>query len=201
MKHCLNSHLEGDDLKCTECEKGYAINTATNQFVESDNCFEVDDNGKCTSCNNKVNIYIRANQKGKCVFDTCKKYDEDGVCKKCNDYFYLNIKKKCSYIKIPFCKKLAEENENECEDTSYFLKGKDSSEYEIAKEEYLSRCEHKNGDICDICESGYEVDSSGKKCVLIGCEELKSLPQNVNFVKMGIFLSMMNLDVCQYQKH
>ena len=150
---------------------------------------KVDENGKCTRCNNKVNIYIRANQEGECVFDTCKKYNEDGVCKKCNNYFYLNDEKKCSYIKIPYCKKLDEGNENECGDTSSFLNGRPPEEYEIAKEEYLLRCDYRNDDeTCSICESGYEVDSSGKKCVLIGCDELVSPSSKCEFCENGYIL-------------
>ena len=32
VAHCLYSHFEGDDLKCIECENGYAIITATNSL-------------------------------------------------------------------------------------------------------------------------------------------------------------------------
>ena len=67
---------------------------------------KVDENGKCTGCNNKVNIYIRANQEGECVFDTCKKYNEDGVCKKCNNYFYLNDEKNAVISKFLIVKNL-----------------------------------------------------------------------------------------------
>lgn len=125
VEHCWYSHLEGDGLKCTECEKGFALNKATNQCFESENCLKVDGDGKCTGCNNKVNIYIQANQEGECVFDTCKKYNDDGECTECSDYFYLNDKGKCSYIQIPYCKKLKKEDQKKCDDTSYFLKGKE----------------------------------------------------------------------------
>ena len=144
--------------------------------------------GKCTGCD-KDDEYLHANQEGKCVFDTCKKYNEDWECKECNDYFYLDDEGNRKYIEIPYCQELKDDNKNECDDTASFLDGHDPEDYLTAKEEYLTRCEYEddNGK-CTICQNGYEVDSTGNKCVLIGCEELEEPSSKCEFCENGYIL-------------
>ena len=133
---------------------------------------------------------MHANQEGKCVIDFCEEYNEDGECTKCNNYFYLNGDGNCKYIEIPYCEKVEEDNKNECRDTCYFLKDHDPEEYEIAKEEYLTRCYRKNEDgSCAECDyGGYEVDSTGQSCILIGCEELENPSSRCEFCEYGYIL-------------
>ena len=70
-----------------------------------------------------------------------------------------------------------------CDDTSNFLKDRDPAEYEIAKQEYLLRCYRKNNDgSCAECDYGdYEIDSTGQKCILTGCEALEEPSSKCEF--------------------
>ena len=190
VEHCANSELVEDNLVCHNCEEGYAINSAINKCIEFPKCTDVDADGKCIKCDDDDNEYLHPNQEGNCVFDICEKYNDEWECTKCADYFYLNNEGKCKYIEIPYCKKLDEENKNQCDDTSNFLKDRDPAEYEIAKQEYLTRCNRKNDDgSCAVCDDGdYEIDSTGKKCILTGCEALEEPSSKCEFCEHGYIL-------------
>ena len=191
VDHCQRDELDDDgNIICTYCQKGYAVNMATNECVAFPHCEEVDSDGKCIECDTDDNDYLHANQEGKCVIDFCEEYNEDGECTKCNDYFYLDDEGNCKYIEIPYCEKVVEDYKNVCKDTCYFLKEHDSEEYEIAKEEYLTRCNRKNEDgTCIECNyGGYEVDSTGKSWTLIGCEELEKPSSRCEYCEYGYIL-------------
>ena len=191
VEHCQSSDIDDNgNIKCTYCQKGYAVNSATNECVPFPHCEEVDSDGKCIECDTDDNSYLHANQEGKCVIDFCKEYNEDLECTECNDYFYLDDDGKCKYIEIPYCEEVEEDNKNKCKDTDYFLKDHDPEDYLVAKEEYLTRCYRKNKDgTCAECNyEDYEVDSTGKSCTLIGCEELEQPSSRCEYCEHGYIL-------------
>ena len=173
VEHCIYSNSYNE---CTECEDGfyYAKNNKTCKIAEGDfeNCKSGYDYKSCEKC--KDDYYLNKND-SLCYsnkeidnFYKCAETDFSGKqCAKCVENYYLGDKdNKCSLIKS--CER--SENENKCiECSEYFCldikTGKCEYNDEIEAEDkiFYYKCKKTNeeGNACEICIEGYELNENG----------------------------------------
>ena len=175
IEHCIYS---GGLFECEECEDGYYYSMHSKECLKSEGNFEnckistfVED--QCSLCKdnyylNKTDYlcYDNTDKEGK--FYKCDFTDYNGdKCDKCIKGYYLSSgDEKC--ITVSNCKYSKNENEcNVCDDT-YCLDVKNkicvSNDYLQNKtQKIFLACNRTNeeGDKCELCLVGYEVDKNG----------------------------------------
>ena len=185
VEHCIYS---GGLFECEECEDGYYFSMHNRTCVKSElnfkNCkisFFVEN--QCSLC--KDNFYLNktdylcydnTNPEGK--FYHCEYTDYNGEkCDKCKQGFFLTSgDEKC--IKVSNCKYSKNENEcNVCND-EFCL---DVKKQKCIINDYINNDEQKiyiacnrtneEGNKCELCLDGYEVDNNGLCVNNERCEE------------------------------
>jgi hypothetical protein len=180
IDHCYYEYNE----KCTNCEDGYAVSSDGQKCISFKNCLKLaEGDQKCSECQYRFLL----NSNGQCERSTCSEM-EGGVCISCQPGYYLK-EKQCYKITLPYCQKLSDSNENECEECLKILSssnGKCVAPEKIikgcAKYDTKGKCTEcaddytfKNGncdfnscsdretkiEMCGICEAGFDLDDAG----------------------------------------
>ena len=162
-EHCTRVAFE----KCSACDKGFAT-THNYLCTEDENCKVLDENNKCTSCDNTKSEFFVINKQGKCVISGCAKFSYiSDKCTGCNNYFYLK-NNECIYTDIPYCKTPTSDS---CREWAEFTKGTATLDQDIKN--YKDKCITRNDEgICTECLEGYTYNESKGKCLLNNCLEV-----------------------------
>ena len=211
VEHCIYS---GGLFECEECEDEYYFSMHTRTCIKAGlnfkNCkISVFVENQCSLC--KDNFYLNktdylcydnTNPGGK--FYHCEYTDYNGEkCDKCKQGFFLTSGDgKC--IKVSNCKYSESENEcNACDDDYCF----DVKKQKCVINDYINNDEQKiyiacnrtneEGDKCELCLEGYEVDNNGycvdnERCekkendICIKCKD-DSLVENVYYCANKVY--------------
>lgn len=185
VEHCIYS---GGLYECDECEDGFYYNIFNKTCTKSSNNFinckiSIFDEDKCSLCKNnyylnKSNYLCYDNTDKNNNFYNCEYTDYNGKkCDKCKIGYYLSSgDEKC--ISVSNCKYSKNENEcNVCDDTYCLdVKRKLCVDNDILRDGiqniYIA-CNKTNeeGDKCELCLNGYEVNEDGYCIDMERCEE------------------------------
>lgn len=175
IEHCIYS----DDLfECEECEEGYYFNLYNKACLKAEDNFNhckiaIFEKDKCSLCKddyflNKTDYLCYDNTHKNSKYYNCEFTDYNGdKCDKCKKGYYLSSgEEKC--ITVSNCKYSKNENECKvCEDTYCLdVKKKKCMHNDFLENEnqkiYIA-CNRTNdeGDKCELCLDGYEVDDNG----------------------------------------
>ena len=186
VENCLYS---GSGLyECDECKDGYYFSVYTKSCLKSTDYFQnckiaIYDGSKCGSCKNdyylnKTDYLCYDNTDKNDIYYNCEYTDYKGEkCDKCIEgYFLSSGDEKC--LTVSNCK--YSKNENECEecDDYYCLDVKnqicvDNDFLENEDQKIFIACirTNKEGDKCELCLDGYEIDENGYCVDVERCEE------------------------------
>lgn len=185
VEHCIYS---GGLYECEECEEGYYFSRTYKNCLKDDENFQhckiaIYDGSKCGECKkdyylNKTNYLCYDNTDKNNKFYKCEYTDYQGEkCAKCLEgYFFSLGDEKC--LTIDNCK--YSNNEGECIvcDDYYCLDVKnqkcvDNDFLEDENQKIFIACNrtNKEGDRCELCLDGYEVDENGYCIDVERCEE------------------------------
>ena len=186
VEHCIFS---GEGLfECDECDEGYYFSVFNKTCLKSRDNFQnckvaIYDGSKCGKCKNNYylnysNYLCYDNTDTSDHFYKCDYTDYNGEkCEKCIDGYYLTSgDEKCT--KINYCKYSI--NENECDycEEGYCLDVKkqkcfDNDFLENENQKIYIACNKTNeeGNKCEICLDGYEINENGFCVDIERCEE------------------------------
>ena len=189
IERCIYSRFND----CIECQDGYYYHSIDKKCIKSEgvqsleNCkytCKYPDSTQCCECKN--NYYLDSN-KTLCndnneegAFYKCRYADKDGEkCRECVEGYHLGSEdKKCTLNEN--CK--ISENENRClECDDYFCLDVKSGkcirneflENEKVKIYFACKKTNKEGEACEQCIEGYEVNDEGYCVNMANCEENK----------------------------
>ena len=187
-EYCIKSRF--DD--CIECKDGYYHSYLDKKCVEVGDVKELENckytclsknEIKCCEC--KDNYYLNSNQtlclnnKEDGPFYKCRYAEGDGECQQCVDGYHLGSEdKKCTLIDN--CR--ISESEKRCEECDeYFCLDKKTGkcvrneflEDENVKIYFACKNTNEEGDKCEKCINGYEVNEEGFCVNMANCEENK----------------------------
>ena len=157
IAHCYSEY----DGKCSYCEDGYAISYDGQKCISFQNCYKLaEGDQKCSECYKK----FLPNSNGQCERSTCSEM-EGGVCISCYPGYYLK-EKQCYKITLPYCQRISDSKENECEECVTGLPLLDGKC--VAPEKIIKGCRHY--DIkgkCTECDEDYTFNNAN--CDFKGC--------------------------------
>ena len=185
IEHCIYS----EDYICIECEDNYYYDQNLQKCLIAEgnftNCkYSVLDANYCERCKNdfyinETNHLCYSNKENEKFYKCAVNYANSDICDICIKGYHLGyIDKKCS--KIEGCD--ISENENKCIecDENYCLNLKtgeceDNNRIISEDEKYYYKCNKTNeeGNSCDICLDGFELNVNGLCTDNIHCSEQK----------------------------
>ena len=192
VEHCIYS---GEMYECDECEDGYYFSVNTKTCLKSEENFQnckisIFDGSKCESCKNNYYLnrtdylcYDNTDENDK--FYRCKYTDYKGeICDQCIEGYFMTSGDErcipvnnCKYSENDICKVCdngycLDVKKNECFDNDFM-----ENENQII---YIA-CNKTNeeGDKCEICLEGYEVNENGYCIDNKRCEEKGNAPNEI----------------------
>ena len=175
VEHCIYS---GGLFECEECEDGYYYSMHSKKCIKSEgkleNCkISTFIEGQCSLCKdnyylNKTDYLCYDNTEKEGKFYKCDFTDYNGEkCDKCIKGYYLSSGDE-NCITVSNCKYSKNENEcNVCDDTycldvkNNICVGNDYLENENQKIFIACNRTNEEGNKCELCIDGYEVDKNG----------------------------------------
>ena len=157
IDHCYYEY----DGKCNNCEDGYAVSYDGQKCISFQNCNKLaEGDQKCSKCYEK----FLPNSNGQCERSTCSEM-EGGVCISCHPGYYLK-EKQCYKITLPYCQRLSDSNENECEECVEGLSLLDGKC--VAPEKIIKGClQYDTKGKCTECGDDYTINNGN--CDFKGC--------------------------------
>ena len=210
IAHCVTDLLG----ECYYCEDGYAVSYDGQKCISFQKCYKLDKgDNKCFTCN----IGFLPNSNGQCERSTCSIRMGDD-CVKCHLGYYLKDKK-CQKITLPYCEKLSESNENECDSCLEGISPSNEGKC-VAPEKVIKGCiqydtngkctectyyyTFKNGNCdfkgcstgmkkisgCGMCNVGFELDDDG---ICIGFDGTKDTSKGMGIKMKYVLLALVIL--------
>jgi hypothetical protein len=152
LENCKYTCLYKDEIKCCECKDNYYLNSDQTLCLNNNEdgpfykCRYAEGEGECRAC---VDGYHLGSEDKKCtLIDYCKISENEKRCAECDEYFCLDAKTgKC--VRNEFL-----EDEN-------------------VKIYFACKKTNEEGDKCEKCINGYEVNEEGFCVNMANCEEKK----------------------------
>lgn len=185
VEHCIYS---GGLFECDECEDGYYFSVFTKTCLQNEENFQnckiaIYDGSKCSLCKdgyylNKTDYLCYDNTDKNDKFYNCDYTDYNGEkCDKCKQGYYLTSgDERC--ITVSHCQYSISEYECGACDENYCLDVKnqkcvDNDYLENDNQKIYIACNRTNeeGDKCELCLDGYEVNENGLCVDVERCEE------------------------------